>query len=304
METLIGQSSTWCALSVVFGAIAGWLLVLMRCRKRERALLGELRQTYVKLDAAEGGLRQLETAARDLQTESRARNSELAARVEELEPLKGVLRRREERIGSLESELAQLREAKSIEIESLRQHLGTFEPLQRQLDDAQAECNRLKGKLQQLTERLTVSDRQTTAEMGFATGRNHREFTEAPPACTETAAERGASFGYPVAIRDRREDLSVRRSQVAAAGPAPAAAGAEQPEGRDDLKQITGIGPVLEKTLNSLGITTFAQIGRFSAEDVQRVGASIHCFSDRIIRDDWIGGARRAYRRKYGSELA
>ncbi|MCL4150450.1 UNVERIFIED_CONTAM: hypothetical protein GTU68_042852, partial [Idotea baltica] len=37
-------------------------------------------------------------------------------------------------------------------------------------------------------------------------------------------------------------------------------------DGKDDLKKISGVGPVLEKKLNALGITTYEQIIGFSAE--------------------------------------
>lgn len=68
----------------------------------------------------------------------------------------------------------------------------------------------------------------------------------------------------------------------------------------DDLKMIKGIGPVMEKTLYSLGITSFKQISEFTAADIANVSAAIDTFPDRIKRDDWVGGAREQYRKKYG----
>jgi predicted flap endonuclease-1-like 5' DNA nuclease len=61
---------------------------------------------------------------------------------------------------------------------------------------------------------------------------------------------------------------------------------------RDDLKAINGIGPVMERTLNSLGIQSWEQIAAFTEDDVARVSAAIQTFPGRIQRDDWIGGAR------------
>lgn len=58
----------------------------------------------------------------------------------------------------------------------------------------------------------------------------------------------------------------------------------------DDLKKISGVGPVLEGKLNALGITRFDQIAAFSAEDVARVDDRLN-FKGRIDRDDWIGQA-------------
>ena len=65
----------------------------------------------------------------------------------------------------------------------------------------------------------------------------------------------------------------------------------EAPAGdRDDLKKISGVGPVLEGKLNALGITRFDQIAAFSVEDVARVDERLN-FKGRIDRDDWIGQA-------------
>lgn len=65
----------------------------------------------------------------------------------------------------------------------------------------------------------------------------------------------------------------------------------EAPEGAaDDLKKISGVGPALEKKLNALGITTYAQVAAFTPDDVARVDDALS-FKGRIDRDDWIGQA-------------
>ncbi len=64
------------------------------------------------------------------------------------------------------------------------------------------------------------------------------------------------------------------------------------PEGAaDDLKKITGVGPVLEKKLNALGITRLDQIANLSDEDIDKIDTALN-FKGRISRDDWIGQAR------------
>ena len=55
----------------------------------------------------------------------------------------------------------------------------------------------------------------------------------------------------------------------------------------DDLKKISGVGPVLEKKLNDLGITTFAQVAAFTPEDIAKVDDALS-FKGRIERDDWL----------------
>lgn len=68
---------------------------------------------------------------------------------------------------------------------------------------------------------------------------------------------------------------------------APAAAGAS-----DDLKQISGVGPALEKKLHALGVTSLKQVAEFTAADIERVDAELN-FKGRIEREDWIGQAKK-----------
>ncbi|TDI57677.1 MAG: 30S ribosomal protein S2 [Alphaproteobacteria bacterium] len=64
------------------------------------------------------------------------------------------------------------------------------------------------------------------------------------------------------------------------------------PEGDpDDLKKISGVGPVLEGKLHGLGITRLSQIAAFTAEDIDRVDDAL-AFKGRIGRDDWVAQAR------------
>jgi large subunit ribosomal protein L20 len=60
----------------------------------------------------------------------------------------------------------------------------------------------------------------------------------------------------------------------------------------DDLKEISGVGPVLEKMLHELNVKTFDQIAAFDADDVAMVTAALTRFKDRVVRDDWVGQAR------------
>ncbi|GAB3795324.1 NADH dehydrogenase [Spirosoma humi] len=66
----------------------------------------------------------------------------------------------------------------------------------------------------------------------------------------------------------------------------------------DDLKDIVGIGPFLERKLHSLGIYTFRQIANFTREDVNKVNELIEFFPGRIERDSWVEQAKRFYERK------
>ena len=62
---------------------------------------------------------------------------------------------------------------------------------------------------------------------------------------------------------------------------------------QDDLKQIFGIGPVTEKTLNKLGITSYSQLATLKKHDIEKIADALHIFPGRIERDNWVGSARR-----------
>jgi len=55
----------------------------------------------------------------------------------------------------------------------------------------------------------------------------------------------------------------------------------------DDLKLITGIGPVLEKTLNAIGITAWSQVAKLTPEQIAEVEGEVG-FKGRIERDNWL----------------
>ncbi|HFC05535.1 MAG TPA: 50S ribosomal protein L21 [Rhizobiales bacterium] len=85
------------------------------------------------------------------------------------------------------------------------------------------------------------------------------------------------------------------------AAPKPAAKKEALPEGAlfakpagepDDLKVISGVGPVLEKKLNDLGIYTYAQVAAFTKEDIVMVDDALS-FKGRIERDDWLSQAKK-----------
>jgi len=65
----------------------------------------------------------------------------------------------------------------------------------------------------------------------------------------------------------------------------------------DDLKEISGVGPKLEKTLNKLGFWHFSQIASWTKADVAIVDDELS-FKGRIERDDWIKQATALAKKK------
>ncbi len=82
------------------------------------------------------------------------------------------------------------------------------------------------------------------------------------------------------------------QDQIRAADNDAAVAGEPDADEKDDLKQIKGVGPAIEKTLNDLGIFRFKQIAEMSEYDIDRVAQQLKGFRSRIYRGDWLGQAR------------
>jgi NADH-quinone oxidoreductase subunit E len=72
------------------------------------------------------------------------------------------------------------------------------------------------------------------------------------------------------------------------------------PNAPDDLKLIVGIGPVLERMLQQLGIGSYRQIARWSEHDIDAFDARLPEFRGRIRRDTWVTQARELHHSKYG----
>ena len=123
----------------------------------------------------------------------------------------------------------------------------------------------------------------------------------------------------PEEARPRTSDLSslrsvrsegLRASDPAAATGVPGSGRLVRPAVPDDLKRIRGIGVLIEKKLNSMGVTSYSQIANWSAADIDRVSQVLD-FKGRIERENWIeqarilasGGQTEVSRRADGSEV-
>ena len=75
-------------------------------------------------------------------------------------------------------------------------------------------------------------------------------------------------------------------------GTRPAALDGPRGGNADDLKQIKGIGPKMEKLCNSLGFYHFDQIAAWSPDEVAWVDANLEGFKGRVTRDTWVEQAK------------
>ncbi len=67
----------------------------------------------------------------------------------------------------------------------------------------------------------------------------------------------------------------------------------DKPQGdADDLKKISGVGPVLEEKLNNFGIWHYWQVAALDAENIAKIDEELN-FKGRIERDDWMSQAKK-----------
>ncbi|WP_419907949.1 50S ribosomal protein L21 [Hoeflea sp.] len=112
---------------------------------------------------------------------------------------------------------------------------------------------------------------------------------EAPKA---KAAEKAKPAEQPKAAEKAKAAEKPKAAPKAkAAEDAPAAIFSAPKGDADDLKKISGVGPVLEKKLHAFGVTQYAQIAAFTKDDIAKLDEALN-FKGRIERDDWIGQAK------------
>ncbi|WP_239377074.1 hypothetical protein [Frankia sp. Cj5] len=70
---------------------------------------------------------------------------------------------------------------------------------------------------------------------------------------------------------------------------------------RDNLKEIVGIGPVVEARLYALGIASFRQLAELDGDQIDGLVQVLDGFGDRLFSDDWVGQARSLYERHHGN---
>jgi predicted flap endonuclease-1-like 5' DNA nuclease len=141
------------------------------------------------------------------------------------------------------------------------------------------------------------------------TAQDHMKAGTAPTPSTTThsaaPSASGPTTSAAAAVAPSSGTAQTAPGSAPADAPAPARADAaagevgtkprllEAPSGEpDDLKQIKGVGPALEKLCHSLGIYHFDQIAKWTDAEVAWVDEHLEGFKGRVSRDDWVSQAK------------
>lgn len=221
-------------------------------------------------------------AARRLGTELSTAQTDLAETREELTACR-------QRADAGEAALAEQRVAAESSAERPEEVDDLIADLRRQLDKAgseleiaRAEAMQLNG---QLNEARNEAGRLRLDKERLESGQRRDKAAAAPP-----AARLSSAFAADLDAGNARVD-----DALGVLFDAP-------PEAADDLTKIKGIATVLNGKLNDFGVYTYRQIAAWD-EDIVAAFSKRLSFRDRVVRDDWIGQAKRLHSQKYGEAL-
>lgn len=275
MGYLVVEIMVLLLIAAAIGFIIGWFL-----RRGGAASADVGSDQSAKLAAAE-------KRADDLNKEIPEYEAEIERLRAQLEATRGEVSDEREKYGVLEGEMGGIRDKEAALAAALSD-----------VSNRESEIERLKGELE--TARSGSSD-DRSASLQSEIDRLRSEL--------ETARAAHADCGTNIAALNAR----IAELEGVPAAPAPTAAPAaadlprptwllDKPDGEvDDLKRIKGVGPVMEKTLNDLGIYHFRQVAKLDADGIEWVSANIETFPGRITRDGWVEQASALHTEKYGS---
>jgi large subunit ribosomal protein L21 len=134
--------------------------------------------------------------------------------------------------------------------------------------------HRQKLTLIRVTEILASGADKTGVKAAIGTG----SLSAADKAAMAPASNKGAAPKVAVAAAAKPAAPKAAKVAVAAAG-------------GDDLKKLSGVGPALEKKLHEAGVTSFAQIAAWGADDIAAFDEKLN-FKGRIEREGWVDQAK------------
>ena len=268
-----------------------------------------------ELEPAQGRVHWLEVQLCDREAEYRAAlhqlNSQLAERdqrIGKLEFLSQHLQEHEQAIAQWETKYARAITQHEAQIATLQQQLTTQEQLRAQLqlneELLHARAEHINGLQQRIQEFET--QQQDLADQAKTAGEKQEEIARLRKRLVEVrAALRIKTDGGSVAPRLKTHpngsQLSLEMEQAKAAKDKLKDKPKDGP--KDDLSKIHGIGPAFARTLYKMGLYRYGQIARWTPEDINKVAKKLYTAPDRIKRDNWIAGAKRQHREKYGENL-
>ncbi len=275
-----------------------------------------LEPLQAELENSQKAYTKLSTELQALQTVAHQENrkalqiSNLQNEIKKLQSVSAKIKERDTTVEHLQSQLRSQAKTKDEEIARLQKELQTQHRSRRKKIDALAE--RLT-KIEHLPQTLAERQQKITRlqeQLGNVEQQKNQELSVLKAKIKTLEPFKAAAQEHSREVDQLKQQLAAGKSRAKPAAGATKSGKRPRkkqlytpPKEKDDLKLIYGIGPVMERTLNKLGVTSFQQIAKFSRKDIERVAGALQSFPDRIMRDNWVGGAKKEYRKKYGKTL-
>ena len=314
-------------IATIVGAVAGWVLRGNRAeqekaavssgwqeqieaqRKEADRLLDQNKSLMEQISQYQASNADAKNRAKELSSalqEAFERRDELQREIKDIRSnLEVTLSQRDQLQSDMQARVADedvLRQ-KDARIEKLSQELANWQarlpPLIERYRIRNEEAERLEVELEQARQRIAELEREGVES---SAGETHIEPVHHPEELTDgLEASNDPADDYVNEHDD--DDVDDATGAIAEAGdheeqPPVSTDDADHdragfnPGAGDDLQQIKGVGPAIEKTLNELGIFNLQQIANMSEYDIDRVARKLKGFHSRIYREDWIGQAR------------
>ncbi len=245
-------------------------------KNRARELSSAVQEAFGRRDELQREIKDIRGNLETALTERDQLQSDMAAKGVDAD----TLQERDDRIAHLSKELENWQDRLPPLIERFRERNADAERLEMELEEARKRIRELEESREhdvvdahEQTRIEPVTDPEELTDGLDASNDPADNFEE------EEAEEPGADGGDTSIAEAFNEAFNERLTEA-------------DHDARDDLKQIKGVGPAIEKTLNELGIFSFRQIADMSEYDIDRVAQRLKGFRSRIYREDWIGQAR------------
>ena len=316
-------------IAAIVGVVAGWIVRGNRAEQEKAAVsggwqeqIGAQRKEHERLLDQNKSLMEQISQYQASNTDAKNRATELSSALQEAFQRRDELQREIKDIRSnlevtlsqrdqLQTDMAargtdeELLRQKDARIEKLGQELASWQerlpPLIERYRVRSEEAERLRAELEQARQRIAELENEqaesSTAQTRIEPVHHPEELTDGLDASNDPADDYVDEPDDDDVVNDEPDESVDEIHDDGPPPPIPANEAAHDgveagPGTRDDLQQIKGVGPAIEKTLNELGIVNLQQIADMSEYDIDRVARKLKGFHSRIYREDWIGQAR------------
>ncbi len=268
-------------LALLIAGILGWIVGFFLGR-----IFGSANATEL-LKESDNKRRMREQEMQGLRAEATAATAQISAMQTELATLTATIKTREGWISEMEVRQRELQ----IDLDARIN----------ELDELKAETEKEKADLKsQLEQTLATFQTEIAAlKVRMAESEGTTRFAQ----LAESQSKARESELAQLKVRLTELEMMAREVKESPVKVSTASALPANPKDPDDLKEVFGIGPALEKLLNQQGIYWFRQIAEWTPEDVRRYDALLEQFRGRIEREGWIASAKEAHSKKYGDQL-